>query len=103
MKLENPKTPKFYASPKIYEQANPGRPIFYLSQFSHKFVDHYLRPHIQNISWYVKDTYVQQHQLTPNIAQKGTICAQSYMNIFRRNFESADIYSYIRDKAIAYL
>ena len=28
LKLENPKTPKFYASLKIYEQENPGRPIF---------------------------------------------------------------------------
>ena len=27
LKLENPKTPKFYASPKIHEQGNPERPV----------------------------------------------------------------------------
>ena len=28
VKLENSKTPKFYTSPKIHKQENPGRPVF---------------------------------------------------------------------------
>ena len=28
VKLENSKTPTFYASPKIHKQENPGRPVF---------------------------------------------------------------------------
>ena len=28
LKLENPKTPKFYTSPKIHKPGNPERPVF---------------------------------------------------------------------------
>ena len=27
LKLENPKTPKFYISPESYKKGNPGRPV----------------------------------------------------------------------------
>ena len=60
LKLENPKTLKFYTSPKTHKKGNPGRPIVnsinsHTSNLS-KFVDHYLQPHVQNIPSYVKDT-----------------------------------------------
>ena len=60
MKLENPKTPKLYASPKICKQGNPWRPAINSinSQTINlsKFVDHYFQPHVQNLPSYVKDT-----------------------------------------------
>ena len=60
MKLENPKTPKLDASPKIHKQGNPGRTavnsVNYQTSYLSKFVDHYLQPHVQNLPSYVKDT-----------------------------------------------
>ena len=58
MKLESPKTLKFYTSPKIHKKENLGRPVvnsvnYHTSNLS-KFVDHYLQPHIQNLLSHVK-------------------------------------------------
>ena len=54
------RTPIFYLLPKIHKPGNPGRPI--VSQIDSptsrlpKFVDHYLKPFIQDIPSYIKDT-----------------------------------------------
>ena len=59
MKLENPKSPKFYTSRKK-KQGNPGR-LAANSVNSHtsnlsKFIDYYLQPHVKNQPSYIKDT-----------------------------------------------
>ena len=46
LKVNNPKTPKFYISPKIHKPNNPGRPVInsiecHASEIS-RFVDHHL-------------------------------------------------------------
>lgn len=60
MKLENLKTPKFYTSPKINKQENPGTPVVnsinsHTSNLS-KFVAHYLQPFVQNMPSHVNNT-----------------------------------------------
>ena len=60
LKSINPKPPKFYISPKIHKENNPGRPMINLinchtSEIS-RFVDHHLQPFVREISSNVKDT-----------------------------------------------
>ena len=60
LKLENPKTPKFYTSLKSHKQENLGRPVVnpINSQTRNlsKFVNHYLQPHAQKFLSHVKGT-----------------------------------------------
>ena len=60
LKSVNPKTPKFYISPKIHKENNPGRPVInsincHTSEIS-RFVDHHLQPLVREIPSYIKDT-----------------------------------------------
>ena len=60
LKITNPKTPKFYISPKIHKPNNPGRPVInsiecHTSEIS-RFVDHHLQPVVKQIPSYIKDT-----------------------------------------------
>ena len=60
LKITNPKTPKFYISPKIQKTNNPGRPVInsiecHTSEIS-RFVDHHLQPVVKQIPSYIKDT-----------------------------------------------
>ena len=55
----NPKSPKFYTSPKIHKENNPGRPVInsincHTSEIS-RFVDHQLQPLVRKIPSYIKD------------------------------------------------
>ena len=59
LKSVNPKTPKFYISPKIHKENNPGRPVInsincHTSEIS-RFVDHHLQPLVREIPSYIKD------------------------------------------------
>ena len=54
LKVSNPKTPKFYISPKIHKPNNPVRPVInsidcHTSEIS-RFVDHHLQPVVQQDS-----------------------------------------------------
>ena len=60
LKSVNPKTPKFYISPKIHKENNQGRPVInsincHTSEIS-RFVDHHLQPLVREIPSYIKDT-----------------------------------------------
>ena len=60
LKSVNPKRPKFYISPKIHKENNPGRPAInsincHTSEIS-RFVDHHLQPLVREIPSYIKDT-----------------------------------------------
>ena len=60
LKVSNPKTPKFYISPKTHKPNNPGRLVInsivcHTSEIS-RFVDHHLRPLVKQIPSYIKDT-----------------------------------------------
>ena len=60
LKVTNPKTPKFYISPKIHKPNNPGRPVINsiecnTSEIS-RFVDHHFQPVVKQIPSYIKDT-----------------------------------------------
>ena len=60
LKSVNPKPPKFYISPKIHKENNPGRPVInsincHTSEIS-RFVDHHLQPVVREIPSYIKDT-----------------------------------------------
>ena len=60
LKFVNPKTPKFYISPKIHKENNPGRPVInsinrHTFEVS-RFVDHYMQPLVRQIPSYIKDT-----------------------------------------------
>ena len=60
LKSVNPKSPKFYISPKIHKGSNPGRPVInsvncHTSEIS-RFVDHHLTPLVTEIPLYIKDT-----------------------------------------------
>ena len=60
LKVSNPKTPKFYISPKIHKPNNPGRPVInsiecHTSEIS-RFVDHHLQPLVKQIPSYINDT-----------------------------------------------
>ena len=68
----DPKTGRFYILPKIHKQGNPGRPI--ISSNSHpterisEFVDYHLKPLVQNLPSYIKDTthfLLQLEKLAP--------------------------------------
>ena len=60
LKSINPKPPKFYISPKIHKENNPGRPV--INSFNCQtseiscFVDHHLQPLVREIPSYIKDT-----------------------------------------------
>ena len=60
LKSVNPKTPKFYISPKIHKENNPGRPV--INSFDcptsdiSRFIDHHLQPLLREIPSYIKDT-----------------------------------------------
>ena len=60
LKSVNPKSPKFYISPKIHKENNPGIPAInsincYTSEIS-RFVEHHLQPLVREIPSYIKDT-----------------------------------------------
>ena len=56
----NPRAGRFYILPKIHKQGNPGRPI--ISSNGHpterisQFVDYHLKPLVQKLPSYIKDT-----------------------------------------------
>ena len=59
LKSVNPKPPKFYTSPKIQKENNPGRPVInpincHTSEIS-RFVDHHLQPLVTEILSYITD------------------------------------------------
>ncbi|XP_071161127.1 uncharacterized protein [Mytilus edulis] len=60
LKPENSKPGRFYLLPKIHKPGNPGRPI--VSANGHptekisEFVDYYLRPHVDNLPSFIKDS-----------------------------------------------
>ena len=56
----NPRTPKFYVSPKIHKENNPGRPVIssincHMSKIS-KYVHYHLQPIMKELPSYVKHT-----------------------------------------------
>ena len=60
VKVSNPKTQKFYISPKNYKPNIPGRPVInsiecHTSKMS-RFVYHLLQPVVKQIYSYIKDT-----------------------------------------------
>ena len=60
LNTSNPRTPKFYLSPKIHKPNNPGRPVIssvdcHTSNIS-RCVDYHLQPIVKNIPSYIKDT-----------------------------------------------
>ena len=71
----NPRTPKFYISPKIHKENNPGRPVIssincHTSKIS-KYVDYHLQPIMKEIPSYVKDTNdfinkINNHNISKN-------------------------------------
>ena len=56
----NPRAGRFYILPKIHKQGNPGRPV--ISSNGHpterisQFVDYHLKPLVQKLPSYIKDT-----------------------------------------------
>ena len=58
LKVSNPKTPRFYISPKIYKPNNPGRPIIIqLGIIHHIFRDSLITTSVvKQIPSYIKDT-----------------------------------------------
>ena len=60
LKINNPRTPRFYIFPKIHKKNNPGRPVVssvncHSSNIS-KYVDLHLNPVAQRLPSYVRDT-----------------------------------------------
>ena len=60
LKVINPKTPKFYITPKIHKENNPRRPVInsincHTSETS-RFADYHLQPLLEEIPSYIKDT-----------------------------------------------
>ena len=60
LKIINPKTPKFFTTPKIHRESNPGRPViksanYHTSEIS-RFLDHHLQQLVKEIPSYIKDT-----------------------------------------------
>lgn len=57
---QNPRTSRFYLLPKIHKQNNPGRPIISScgapTEHISMFVDHHLRPLVEQLPSYLKDT-----------------------------------------------
>ena len=58
LEVINPKTPKFYITPKIHKQNNRGRPVIssincQITEIS-RFVDHHLQPLVGEIPSYVR-------------------------------------------------
>ena len=67
LKSVNPKPPKFYISPKIHKQNNPGRPVMnsikcHTTEISH-FVDHHQQPPVREILSYIKGTNDFTHKI----------------------------------------
>ena len=60
LKVESPRTPRFYIQAKIYKEENPGRPVVsFLNSCTSKtseYVDFHLRPIVKQIPSFVKDT-----------------------------------------------
>ena len=59
LKISNPKTSKFYVSPKIHKPNNPGKPVInsiecHISEIL-RFVDHHFQPVIKHVPSYIKD------------------------------------------------
>ncbi|XP_078583735.1 uncharacterized protein LOC144866254 [Branchiostoma floridae x Branchiostoma japonicum] len=56
----HPRTPVFYLLPKIHKEGNPGRPIISANDCAteriSEFADHHLRPLVQKLPSYIKDT-----------------------------------------------
>ena len=60
LKVNNVKPPKFYLSPKIHKEGNPGRPVIssincHTSKIS-EYVDFHLQPHVKKLPSYTQDT-----------------------------------------------
>ena len=55
-----PKAGRFYILPKIHKQGNPGRPIIssngHPSERISEFVDYHLKPLVQTLPSFIKDT-----------------------------------------------
>ena len=67
-----PKAGRFYILPKIHKQGNPGRPIIssngHLTERISEFVDYHLKPLVQTLPSFIKDTthfLVQLQKLGP--------------------------------------
>ena len=60
LRVDNPKTPKFYMLPKIHKPNKPGRPVVNSINSSSpdisQFVDFYLQPIVFTLKSYIKDT-----------------------------------------------
>ena len=75
----DPKPGRFYILPKVHKQGNPGRPI--VSRNSHsterisQFVDHHLKPLVQTMQSFIKDTtHPQQTRTTWTTPRKLPSC-----------------------------
>ena len=60
LKTNIAKTPKFYTSPKIHKQNNPGRPVIssiecHTANIS-QYVDYHLKEHVEKLPSFIKDT-----------------------------------------------
>ena len=59
LKINFPRTPRFYTQPLIHKEGNPGRPVIsslncHTSEIS-EYVDYHLQPTVKQISPYAKD------------------------------------------------
>ncbi|KAI8513414.1 hypothetical protein Bbelb_100530 [Branchiostoma belcheri] len=87
----HPRTPAFYLLPKIHKEGNPGRPIISANECAteriSEFADFHLRPLVQRLPSYIKDTtdFLQKlHTLgkIPSTAKLVTLDVSSlYTNI----------------------
>ncbi|XP_071160924.1 uncharacterized protein [Mytilus edulis] len=95
LKPEDSKPGRFYLLPKIHKPGNPGRPI--VSANGHptekifEFVDYYLRPHVENLPSFIKDStdYLLKMQDLNPLPANTTLVTMNVTSIFT-NIPHAD-------------
>ena len=89
LKPDKPKSGRFYLLPKTHKVNNPGRPIVSASGHPKKkiseFVDFHLRPHVEALPSYLKDTtdYLQKNGIheSPSFGDHLFFIIYYYINI----------------------
>ena len=83
LKSVNPKPSRFYISPKIHNENNPGRPVInsincHTSEIS-RFVDHYVQPLVREIPSYIKYTnyFISKINIFP-------VCSMDVKSLYTR-------------------
>ncbi|XP_021340551.1 uncharacterized protein LOC110441668 [Mizuhopecten yessoensis] len=77
LRPENPQARKFYLLPKIHKPRNPGRPI--INSINHptekmsQFVDFHLRPFVEHLPSFLKDTTDYLNKTPANNLPEGTL------------------------------